>query len=148
MLQQLLSQDHLVWLVIGLLSLPMGMLIGEPSIIALSIAALVTAIIALTTTSAFVQVILWGILALCLAIIMRGLEPRESQSLAPPTDAEVSEPIPSGGMGYVFYDGSLWQARCQISDVSIAAGSAVSVVGRHGNTLIVLPVPHLSTEAG
>ncbi|NJL23533.1 MAG: hypothetical protein HC895_26345 [Leptolyngbyaceae cyanobacterium SM1_3_5] len=47
--------------------------------------------------------------------------------------------IPPGGLGEVSYDGSLWRARCQISDVELRAGQPVHVVSRQGNTLTVLP---------
>lgn len=94
---------------------------------------------ALTVTSFTVQLLLWGVLAVALAVVMQGMVPREAKDLTPSKEAEVSEPIPSGGVGMVAYQGSLWNARCQISDVAIAAGETVNVVGRHGNTLIVLP---------
>lgn len=115
------------------------MLVGEPSIAGLGIAAIITAIAALTVTSFTAQLLLWGVLAVSLSVVMRGMVPREAKDLTPTTDAEVSEPIPSGGVGLVAYQGSLWNARCQISDVAIAAGDTVQVVGRQGNTLIVLP---------
>lgn len=133
------SQPHVVWLAIGLIGLTLGMLVGEPSVIALAIAALITAVVALTISSVTVQVLVWGVLALCLALVMRGLEPRESKELLPLPEAKVSESIPAGGEGYVHYDGSTWRARCQLSDVAIDAGTSVAVISRQGNTLIVLP---------
>lgn len=139
MFQQLSGQPHLVWLAVGLVGLTLGMLVGEPSIISLAIAALITSVIALTVPSVAVQVLLWGILSICLALVLRGLEPRESQELMPLPEAKVYEAIPPGGEGYVHYSGSNWRARCQMSDVAIDVGASVLVVSRQGNTLIVLP---------
>jgi membrane protein implicated in regulation of membrane protease activity len=141
MIQQFSSQPHILWLTIGLIGLTLGMLVGEPSIISLAIAALITAVVALSVESVALQVLVWGVLALCLAFVLRGLEPRESKELLPPDNAEVYEAIPPGGVGYVSYNGSTWRARCQVSDVAIAPGTSVFVVGRQGNTLIVLPAP-------
>jgi membrane protein implicated in regulation of membrane protease activity len=133
-------ETHTLWLLSGLVFLGLGMLVGEPSLAGLGIAAIITAIAALTVTSFTVQLLLWGVLAVALAVVMQGMVPREAKDLTPSKEAEVSEPIPSGGVGMVAYQGSLWNARCQISDVAIAAGETVNVMGRHGNTLIVLPV--------
>jgi membrane protein implicated in regulation of membrane protease activity len=139
MFQMFSSQPHVVWLAIGLIGLTLGMMVGEPSIISLALAALITSVVALTVASVAIQVLIWGVLALCLALVLRGLEPRESKELLPLPEARVSEAIPAGGEGYVHYSGSTWRARCQLSDVAIDAGTSVSVVNRQGNTLIVLP---------
>ncbi len=141
MVSQIISSQsmHLIWLLVGLSGLGLGMFIGEPSIIALAIAALITAIVAVSIPSVTIQVLLWGVLAISLAIVMRGLEPRQSKDLAPPSTAIVSELIPAGDAGHVHYGGSIWKARCQVSDVTIAVGESVFVVGRQSNTLIVLP---------
>jgi len=55
----------------------------------------------------------------------------------------VTETIPPSGIGLVSYEGALWRARCQISDISIAPGQMVYVVGRQGLTLMVLPTTFL-----
>jgi membrane protein implicated in regulation of membrane protease activity len=130
---------HILWLLVGLGFLGIAMLVAEPTVSALGIAALITAIAALTVPSLGIQLLIWGILSVSLSVVLRGLVPRESRDLRPPTEAEVSRTIPSGGTGEVSYEGSLWRARCQVSDVAIAVGQIVHVVGRQGNTLIVLP---------
>jgi membrane protein implicated in regulation of membrane protease activity len=135
-----------LWLFSGLLGLLLGAFIGEPSILALAIAAIITAIVAITVPSFPIQLAIWVILAFCLAIIMRGMVPRESPDLKPPTQGEVSETILPGKMGHVFYEGTLWKARCQISDATLPVGTTVYIVERQGNTLVVLPevMPEMS----
>lgn len=130
---------YLLWLIGGVGLLGIGMLTVEPTLSALGIAALITAIAALTVKNLGIQLLIWGVLAIALGLIFRGLVPKESRALTPSTEAEVSKTIPRGGVGEVSYEGTVWSARCQISDLSVAIGEVVQVVGRQGNTLIVLP---------
>lgn len=132
---------YLLWLIGGLLTLLISTVAFEPTISALGIAAVITAIAALTVTNVPVQFLIWAIIAVILALIMRGMVPSETAAgLEEPEEAEVSVTIPRGGVGEVAYEGSYWSARCQVSDVAITAGQVVHVVGRQGNTLVVLPV--------
>jgi membrane protein implicated in regulation of membrane protease activity len=125
----------------------LNLLVFEPTIAALGIAAIITAIAALSINSFGIQLLIWSILSVALAVILRGMVPRESHDLDPPTKAEVSVSIPRGGMGEVAYEGTLWSARCQVSDVAIAAGQTVYVVGRQDNTLLVMPTPYAGSNA-
>ena len=126
-----------------MLCLALGTLIPEPSIPALGIAAIITAIAALRVPSHLAQMILWGVLSLSLASFMRSLMPKEAKSLKHDTDAWVRTPIPANGMGRVIYEGTLWQARCQLPDIAIAPQQRVYVVDRQGNTLFVVPANYL-----
>lgn len=125
----------------------LNLLVFEPTIAALGIAAIITAIAALSINSFGIQLLIWSILSVALAVILRGMVPRESHDLDPPTKAEVSVSIPRGGLGEVAYEGTLWSARCQVSDVAIAAGQTVYVVGRQDNTLLVMPTPYAGSNA-
>jgi membrane protein implicated in regulation of membrane protease activity len=139
-LQQLFSQPpYVVWLFAGLIFLLLCVLLPEPAIAALGLAALLTAIVSLAFPSILIQLIFWGILAIALALILRGFVPNKSKQLEPAAQAEVSQTIPAGGTGEVAYDGSLWRARCQISDLEVQIGMSVHVISRQGNTLLVLP---------
>lgn len=133
------EQPYTLWLLLGFLFLFLGMVVGEPVVASLGIAALITAMAALTVTSLPTQVVIWGILSIALAIVLRGMVPKQAKDLSPNTAAIVSETIPKGNVGLVSYDGALWKARCQISDITISPGETVEVVGRQGLTLIVLP---------
>jgi membrane protein implicated in regulation of membrane protease activity len=126
-----------------MLCLALGMLIPEPSIPALGIAAIITAIAALNIPSALAQMLLWGVLSLTLASLMRWLMPKEAKTLKHDTEAWVRTVIPVAGVGRVIYEGALWQARCQMQDVAIAPQQRVYVVGREGTTLLVIPTNYL-----
>lgn len=142
----LTEQPYALWLIVGFLFLILGMVVGEPVVASLGIAALITAMAALTVTSFPTQVVIWGILSIALAIVLRGMVPKPAKDLRPSTEAIVSETIPRGGVGLVSYDGALWKARCQISDVTISPGETVQVVGRQGLTLIILPTTFPETD--
>lgn len=130
---------HILWLLTGLSFLGVAMLVAEPTVVAFGLAAIITAIAALSVKSIAVLMLIWGILSVSLAVVLRGFVPRESRDLKPATEAEVLRTIPPGGVGEVTYEGSYWTARCQVSDIPIAVGQIVHVVGRQGNTLIVMP---------
>lgn len=123
--------------------LALGTLIPEPSIPALGIAAIITAIAAFQVPSPLAQMILWGVLSLSLSSLMRSLMPKEAKTLKHDTDAWVKSGIPANGVGSVIYEGALWQARCQLPDVAIAPQQRVYVVDRQGNTLFVIPTNYL-----
>lgn len=129
-----------IWIILGFVCLLLGVAVGEPTAASLGIAAIITAIAALTVSSVPLQVVLWGILSIALTIVLRGMVPTPTKEAQPDTQAIVSETIPKGGVGWVSYEGALWKARCQISDVAIESGQTVHVVGRQGLTLVVLPV--------
>ena len=122
-----------------MLCLALGTLIPEPSIPALGIAAIITAIAALSIPSPWAQMILWGVLSLSLSSLMRSLMPKEAKSLKHDTEAWVRTTIPANGIGRVIYEGTLWQARCQVPDIAIGPQQRVYVVDRQGNTLFVIP---------
>lgn len=132
------------WVIGGLILLGISLVVPEPTIVALGFAGLVTAAVAISITEFTKQLLVWGILTLAFTLIIRGLVPRNSKSLEHDKYAQVSEAIPPGGMGHVSYEGSIWSARAQISDVAISPGQKVSVVGRQGNILIVVPIPPVS----
>jgi membrane protein implicated in regulation of membrane protease activity len=129
-----------VWIILGFIFLLLGVTVGEPTAASLGIAAIITAIAALTVSSIPLQLVIWGILSIALTIVLRGMVPLPTKEEQPDTQAIVSETIPKAGVGWVSYEGALWKARCQISDVALAAGQTVQVVGRQGLTLIVLPI--------
>jgi membrane protein implicated in regulation of membrane protease activity len=137
--QAISGNQPYVWLLVGIIFLGMGMVVGEPVVASLGISALITAIAAITVKSLLYEMILWGVLSVCLIVVLRGLVPKQAADLSPDAEATVSELIPKGGVGLVTYEGSLWKARCQISDIAITPGQIVQVVARQGLTLIVMP---------
>ncbi|MGK7890646.1 MAG: NfeD family protein [Leptolyngbyaceae cyanobacterium] len=146
-MEQFLSNQpsYNLWLIGGLIGLAFGMFIGEPGIAAIGLAAIITAIAAISIAQFALQLAIWVILSLALTIVMRSMVPQESSDLKPSTEAEVVIDIPPGHTGEVAYEGSLWRARCQVSDIAIPTGEEVQVVGRKGNTLIVVPTRFLDS---
>jgi membrane protein implicated in regulation of membrane protease activity len=128
------------WIILGFVFLLLGLTVGEPTAASLGVAAIITAIAALNVSSIPLQIVLWGILSIALTVVLRGMVPMPTRNGQPDTQATVSEAIPKGGIGWVSYEGGLWKARCQISDIAISVGQTVHVVGRQGLTLIVLPM--------
>jgi membrane protein implicated in regulation of membrane protease activity len=130
---------YALWLSGGIVCLSIGLTTVEPIFSALGLAALITSIASLLIPSASLQLMIWGLLAVWFSLLFHKFVPKASRALKHSSEAAVSSAIPSGGVGEVEYEGSLWSARCQISDVAIASGHTVQVVARQGNTLIVLP---------
>lgn len=129
-----------VWIVLGFIFLLLGVTVGEPTAASLGVAAIITAIAALTVSSVPLQLVIWGVLSIALTVVLRGMVPLPTKEEQPDTQAIVSETVPKGGVGWVSYEGALWKARCQISDITIPNGQTVNVIGRQGLTLIVLPI--------
>lgn len=141
------QSDHTLWLIVGIVFLGLGILVGEPGIAAIGLAAIITAIAALSVPSLSIQLIIWSILSLALAVVLRGLVSRKPQNDHQwQAEAEVTEAIPEGRTGEVAYEGTLWKAKCDIPDVRLPRGELVHVVGRRGNTLIVMPTRFIDSS--
>ena len=103
--------------------------------------AILVAIVALVMPSSELQVFLW----LCLSTILillsrRWLRTKSRHSLI--RDAQEGETltdISPGKAGRILYEGSSWRARCEDDAIAISPHKKVYIVGRQGNTLIVLP---------
>jgi membrane protein implicated in regulation of membrane protease activity len=129
------------WLAVGMFLIGISLIAPNPLTAALGFAGLVTALVALSVPVLAKQLFIWGILSGAMVLIFFGLTPQRPATAFSSTRANILVPIPAGGMGQVSCDGVQWNARCQISDVAIGSGQTVDVIGRQGNTLIVLPNP-------
>ena len=129
------------WLLVGLLLLGSHLLIPEPTLVALGFAGIITALVAINVPLFPSQLLVYGLAAALLIGLIRGFLPRESPDLEPAHYGRACDAIAPGTTGRVQYEGTLWQARCQISDAAIAPDHLVVVVAREGNTLIVMPLP-------
>lgn len=137
---------HTWWALSGVVCLGLGLLVPEPTIPAIGLAAILTAILATVNDSIALQFGAWVGLSILLAVLLRALVPRESQALNPPTEAWVTTTIPAGGIGQVLYEGASWQARCESQYIMIPSGQPVHVVGLRGVTLIVSPLSTADRE--
>jgi membrane protein implicated in regulation of membrane protease activity len=103
--------------------------------------AIAVAAISLVIPSPAVQVILWLVLSTLGTIFSRRwLSPAKSTSLLRDShEGETLTEISSGAAGRVLYEGNSWRAICGDEKLAISCGKKVYIVGRQGNTLIVLP---------
>lgn len=147
-IQQLMTTqpNSFFWLIGGLVLLGLSLLAPEPTLVAMGFAGLIMALVSLSIVSLSKQLLVWGILSAAITLILRGMTPRHSQALQRTQYAQVNTLIPPGGVGKVSYEGVLWNACCKISDVAIAPGQMVNVVGRQGNTLFVTPIFPISDK--
>lgn len=86
------------------------------------------------------QVALWMVLSLLMFWALRRFTPRrQPPALMDATEARTITSIPPGSSGRVMYEGNSWPACCSDRELAIATNQTVIVVGRQGNTLIVMP---------
>ena len=86
------------------------------------------------------QVALWMVLSLLMFWALRRFSPRKQPpALMDATEARTITSIPPGQSGRVMYEGNSWPACCSDRDIAIATNQTVIVIGRQGNTLIVMP---------
>lgn len=106
----------------------------------MGLSAFVVAGISLFLPAVNLQVMLWMILSVAFVILSRRFTPRRSvSSIEDAQEGETITEILPGQTGRVLCDGISWRARCEGCDRPLAAHQRVIVVGREGNTLIVMP---------
>jgi membrane protein implicated in regulation of membrane protease activity len=106
----------------------------------MGLSAFVVAGISLFLPAVNLQVMLWMILSVAFVILFRRFTPRRSvSSIEDALEGETMTEILPGQTGRVLCDGISWRARCEGCDHPLAAHQRVIVVGREGNTLIVMP---------
>jgi membrane protein implicated in regulation of membrane protease activity len=115
---------------------------------ALGVSALIVALLTGIVPTFSGQVVLWMVLSLLMFWGLRRFVPKTTPPvLRDATEARTLTAIPAGRTGRVLYEGNSWQARCSDDEVAIAPDQSVFVVGRQGNTLIVLPENILKAES-
>ena len=86
------------------------------------------------------QVALWMVLSMMMFWALRRFSPRQQPpALMDATEARTITSIPPGNSGRVMYEGNSWPACCSDQEMAIATNQTVIVIGRQGNTLIVMP---------
>jgi membrane protein implicated in regulation of membrane protease activity len=106
---------------------------------AMGISAFLVAIISLVLPHLGLQVVLWMVFSLLLVFLTRRFLPKRSHyAIRDSTEARTLTEIAPGQTGRVIFEGNSWQARSE-SDVPILPDRKVLVVGREGNTLLVIP---------
>lgn len=107
----------------------------------MGVSALLVAAVSLVVPSFTVQVALWLLFSVLLVMLSRRFfSPKRSLSLSGDDRfGETLTAISPGSTGRVLYEGNSWRAKCGDEDCAIAPNEPVYIVGREGNTLIVMP---------
>lgn len=106
----------------------------------MGISAFIVAVISLVLPSLGLQIVLWMGIAIALVVLAQRLLPKhKAPTIQDALEGETLTEILPGQNGRVLYEGNSWQARCGDEKLAIAPRQKVYVVGRKGNTLIVLP---------
>ncbi|MBF2037366.1 MAG: NfeD family protein [Leptolyngbyaceae cyanobacterium T60_A2020_046] len=132
----------LFWLIIGVILCLMELFLPTAFVEAtLGVSALLTAVVALFVPQFSLQVGVWMVASVFFTVwgLRRFVPKRTPYTLADATEARTLTAIPPGETGRVIYEGNSWPARCEDRNTVIAANQIVIVVGRQGNTLMVIP---------
>ncbi|MDY7023033.1 MAG: NfeD family protein [Cyanobacteriota bacterium] len=128
------------WLLAGVLLCLMELFVPTAFVeLMMGFSALVVAGISLVVPYTNIQILLWMILSVSSIVGMRRLLPsRRVASIEDAQEAETLTEILPGQTGRVLYEGISWRARSETGDIAIAPQQKVIVIGREGNTLIVV----------
>lgn len=132
----------LLWLIAGSLLCLMEAVFPTAFVaFMMGISAILVAAVSLAVPYWNLQVLLWLVLSVALVwLSRRWLSPqRKGVHLEGEQEGETLTEIPPGKPGRVLYEGNSWRAVCADEKLPIAPQHKVYIVGRRGNTLIVLP---------
>lgn len=130
------------WILLGVALCVMELMIPTAFLeSALGVSAIAVGLLTMVLSMTFNwQVALWMVLSLLMFWALRRFSPRQQPpALMDSTEARTITSIPPGENGRVMYEGNSWPACCSDRDMAIATGQTVIVIGRQGNTLIVMP---------
>lgn len=130
------------WILLGVALCVMELMIPTAFLeSALGVSAVLVGVVAMVLPMTFNwQVALWMVLSLLMFWALRRFAPRrQPPALMDATEARTITLIPPGQSGRVIYEGNSWPACCSDREIEIATDQTVIVVGRQGNTLIVMP---------
>ncbi|MEC4803109.1 MAG: NfeD family protein [Jaaginema sp. PMC 1079.18] len=132
----------LLWAIAGAILCLMELFIPTAFIeFTMGISALLVAVISLFVPSFSLQMAIWLVLSVLLVIASRRFfSPKRSfATLGDDTEGRTLTAIEPGETGRVLYEGNSWAARCSDETESLDPQEKVYIVGRQGNTLIVVP---------
>ena len=131
----------LFWLIVGAVLCLMELFLPTAFVEAtLGVSALIVSAIALVVPQFGIQVAIWMVLSVLATWSLKRFVPKQTPYiLEESTEARTITAIPAGKTGRVLYEGNSWQARCEDTDAVIGADESVIVIGRRGNTLLIMP---------
>jgi membrane protein implicated in regulation of membrane protease activity len=130
-----------IWLLIGVILCVVEAFFPTTFVaLIMGLSAIAVALLSLGLKNLTLQVILWFLFSLGGVILARKFLRTKPNNLR--VDAEEGETLTAiapGEAGRVLYEGNSWRALCADEHLAIASQAKVYVVGRKGNTLIILP---------
>ncbi|WP_204105682.1 MULTISPECIES: NfeD family protein [Spirulina sp. CCY15215] len=138
-----------LWLIAGVILCLMELLFPTAFVeFMMGIAAFIVALISLILPHSGLQIALWMIFSTLLVLLSRRIftPKRKSATIEGKTEGETLTEIPAGETGRILYEGNSWRGKCSEESLAIAPKQKVYIVGREGNTLIVLPKSLLEGE--
>lgn len=106
----------------------------------MGISAIIVAFVAMVEPRFSVQVALWLFLSAVMIIASRRFVPVDQPSMVKSAEiAKTLTEIPPDEVGRILYEGCSWQAKSADPKAAIAPDVKVHIVGREGNTLLVVP---------
>ncbi|MCS5692019.1 NfeD family protein [Cyanobium sp. FGCU-6] len=142
-----------LWLLLalGLLALVLVGIDSDGLLLVGGLAGLLLALLsALLPLPPLVQLLLWGALVAGGYVLLRRWSARHGERTIPPAagaeQAEVIAGFDADGLGRVRWQGQSWAALNLDPSLRPAAGSRVTVLGREGTRLRVLPAPPALTD--
>lgn len=104
----------------------------------MGISALLVAILASFVPGLNLQIFLWMVLSvISVYAVKRWMPTAKALAIDDETEAEALTAMEPGETGRVLFEGNSWRAKCE-GDQAIQADKRVIVVGRKGNTLLVM----------
>lgn len=132
-----------LWLIVGTTLCLLELLVPTAfTAVCMGVSALLVSLVALLLPSWIgAQIVIWMLLSCGLVILgYRINRKRTSRKIQASTEAESLTAMVPNQTGRVLYEGASWRAKCADGVESIAADEKLHVVGREGNTLIVMPM--------
>ncbi|WP_228055376.1 NfeD family protein [Lusitaniella coriacea] len=137
-----LLSPTILWIVVGAILCLMEFFFPSAFIeFMMGIGALLVAGVSLFVPSFPLQVTLWLLFSTILIILSRRVftPKRRTSNLGEDREGETLTEIQPGQAGRVLYEGSSWRAKCGDEEQFLVSGEPVYIIGREGNTLIVMP---------
>jgi membrane protein implicated in regulation of membrane protease activity len=113
----------------------------------MGISAIMVGVLALVFPYNNILILIWMIISVVLIISTKKylIPKRKTPTLQDSDEGETLTEIEQGKSGRVLYEGNSWRAICQDDTITISPHEKVYIVGRKGNTLLVLPVKMLNS---
>jgi membrane protein implicated in regulation of membrane protease activity len=138
----------LLWLIFGSVLCLMELVFPTAFVaFMMGVSAIIVAGLALLIPQTNILIFIWMIGSILLITSTKKylMPKRTISTLQDSAEGETLTEIGFGKPGRVLYEGNSWRAICEDETITIASNEKVYIVGRKGNTLLVLPVRMLKS---